>query len=355
MFLYNTTSGPGPASPAWSRRGRCCSSTATRTRIFPMDANERIINRLERLYSLYGAGDRVDAVVSVGGHAYRQDIRQAAYRFINTHLKGDARPVDRQRGRHRQRRGQPRPVPDSAREAAGLSHRRRPARRPAQHDDRRDVRPARRRLLKFRRASSLSGKRGFSSSFAAPAFGISPKEFPQPRSSRTWATTPSGSRRRSTFSSNCAIPRVNLNQESCSSFSGQKTPAKRPTGSRNLIRRTKPSSSASPAASAPRAGPAERPQLRRAFPRPSRPHGGHRPRLDIIAAAKYLAQNASGGDSLPPIHVAGKGASGILAAYAAVLDESIGSVTLLAPPASLMDKDSPQFLSACGPATFPTY
>ena len=67
---------------------------------------------------------------------------------------------------------------------------------------------------------------------------------------------------------------------------------------------------------------------------------------DIIAAAKYLAQNASGGDSLPPIHVAGKGASGILAAYAAVLDESIGSVTLLAPPASLMDKDSPQFLSA---------
>ena len=58
-----------------------------------MDANERIINRLERLYSLYGAGDRVDAVVSVGGHAYRQDIRQAAYRFINAHLKGDARPI----------------------------------------------------------------------------------------------------------------------------------------------------------------------------------------------------------------------------------------------------------------------
>jgi dienelactone hydrolase len=61
--------------------------------IFPMDANERIINRLERLYSLYGAGDRLDCVVSVGGHAYRQDIRQAAYRFINVHLKGDGREV----------------------------------------------------------------------------------------------------------------------------------------------------------------------------------------------------------------------------------------------------------------------
>jgi len=62
--------------------------------IFPMDANERIINRLERLYGLYGAGDMVDSVVSVGGHAYRQDIRQVAYRFINAHLKGDARPIE---------------------------------------------------------------------------------------------------------------------------------------------------------------------------------------------------------------------------------------------------------------------
>jgi fermentation-respiration switch protein FrsA (DUF1100 family) len=61
--------------------------------IFPMDANERIISQLERLYSLYGAGDKVDAVVSVGGHAYRQDIRQAVYRFINAYLKEDSRPV----------------------------------------------------------------------------------------------------------------------------------------------------------------------------------------------------------------------------------------------------------------------
>jgi hypothetical protein len=49
---------------------------------------------LERLYSFYGASDRVDALVSVGGHAYRKDIRQGAFRFINAHLKGDARPVE---------------------------------------------------------------------------------------------------------------------------------------------------------------------------------------------------------------------------------------------------------------------
>jgi hypothetical protein len=58
-----------------------------------MDANERVIAQLERLYSLYGAGDQVDAVVSIGGHAYRTDIRHAAYWFINTRLKGDPRPV----------------------------------------------------------------------------------------------------------------------------------------------------------------------------------------------------------------------------------------------------------------------
>ena len=91
MFLYNTFQWP------WTRIAGLVAPrpmlfvNSDEDPIFPMDANERIINRLERLYSLYGAGDRLDSVVSVGGHAYRQDIRQAAYRFINAHLKGDGR------------------------------------------------------------------------------------------------------------------------------------------------------------------------------------------------------------------------------------------------------------------------
>ncbi len=62
--------------------------------IFPMDANERVINRLERVYSLFGRSDMVDAMVSIGGHAYRKDLRQAIYRFINIHLKNDPRIVE---------------------------------------------------------------------------------------------------------------------------------------------------------------------------------------------------------------------------------------------------------------------
>lgn len=60
---------------------------------FPMGNNERIIARLERLYSLFGASDMVDAVISVGGHGYRTDIRRAVFEFFNRHLKGDARRV----------------------------------------------------------------------------------------------------------------------------------------------------------------------------------------------------------------------------------------------------------------------
>ena len=61
--------------------------------IFPMEANERITATLERVYALHGAGDSFDTQVSRGGHAYRADIRAGAYRFLNTHLKDDPRPV----------------------------------------------------------------------------------------------------------------------------------------------------------------------------------------------------------------------------------------------------------------------
>ena len=60
---------------------------------FPMPGNERIIARLERLYSLFGAGDQVDSVISVGGHGYRTDVRRSVFEFLNRHLKGDAHAV----------------------------------------------------------------------------------------------------------------------------------------------------------------------------------------------------------------------------------------------------------------------
>jgi dienelactone hydrolase len=93
MFLHNSYAWP------WTRIATLIAPrpllfvNSDADAIFPMDANERISNRLERLYSLSGAGDQVDAVVSIGGHAYRKDIRQAAFRFLNTHLKHDPREI----------------------------------------------------------------------------------------------------------------------------------------------------------------------------------------------------------------------------------------------------------------------
>jgi hypothetical protein len=58
-----------------------------------MPTNERVGLRLERLYSLFGAGDQVDSVISMGGHGYRTDVRRAVFEFFNRHLKGDSRRV----------------------------------------------------------------------------------------------------------------------------------------------------------------------------------------------------------------------------------------------------------------------
>jgi dienelactone hydrolase len=93
MFLYNTFRWPWTRIAALIAPRPMLFTNSDQDGIFPMDANRRVINGLERIYSLYGAGDFVDSFVSIGGHAYRQDIRQAAYRFINTYLRNDPRIV----------------------------------------------------------------------------------------------------------------------------------------------------------------------------------------------------------------------------------------------------------------------
>ncbi len=93
MFLYNN------ARWNWTViAGLVCPRpllfvNSDKDRIFPMSANERVINRLEGLYARFGAGDRVDAVVSVGGHAYRTDLRRAIFEFFNRCLRNDCRPI----------------------------------------------------------------------------------------------------------------------------------------------------------------------------------------------------------------------------------------------------------------------
>jgi dienelactone hydrolase len=60
--------------------------------IFPMPGNQRIRDRMEHLYGLYGkaGGDgNFDICVVPGGHSDSYELRLMAYRFMNRHLKGD--------------------------------------------------------------------------------------------------------------------------------------------------------------------------------------------------------------------------------------------------------------------------
>jgi dienelactone hydrolase len=93
MFMYNTFGWHWTQIAALIAPRPLLFANSDKDPIFPMDANRRVINHLEDFYAIFGAGDRVDALVSLGGHAYRKDIRQAAFRFINTCLKADPREV----------------------------------------------------------------------------------------------------------------------------------------------------------------------------------------------------------------------------------------------------------------------
>lgn len=93
MFFYNTFQWPWTRIASLIAPRPMLFTNSDADPIFPMDANDRVIHRLERVYSLYGRSDFVDAMVSIGGHAYRKDIRQAVYRFINTHFKNDPHVV----------------------------------------------------------------------------------------------------------------------------------------------------------------------------------------------------------------------------------------------------------------------
>ncbi len=61
--------------------------------IFPMDGNRRIIARLRQCYQMLGKPENVDEYISHGGHEDRPDLRVAAFRFMNKHLKGDTGEV----------------------------------------------------------------------------------------------------------------------------------------------------------------------------------------------------------------------------------------------------------------------
>jgi len=345
MFLYNTFQWPWTRIAALITPRALLFVNSDQDSIFPMDANQRVINRLERVYSLYGASDFVDSVVSIGGHAYRQDIRQAAYRFINMHLKNDARVLK-----------------DSEMDLVTGSG----------NNQRHPIEPEKLRV--FPKDSDIPTDE-LNTTIDRHFVPITKVEVPEEGRYETWKATILAELRRVTFRYfPKRIPSAGLLEEiepddaRLESEPGIEVQLQHAMGF-NSVRDTKrilmivrnPDSNKSVPNWA-----------RRVFERGDRVYlcalrGVGRTRWtlknppnyvershvllgrtvdtgrvwDIIAAARYL----HGKYNNIPVYVLGEGAAGVLAAYAALWEPEIAGVILNKPPLSHMDVESPQFLN----------
>jgi len=95
MFLINTFQWPWTSIAALVAPRPLLFENSGHDTIFPMNSNDRIRARLERLYGFYtNRTDRLfDIGVTPGGHDDKPELRLMAYRWINHHLKGDDGPV----------------------------------------------------------------------------------------------------------------------------------------------------------------------------------------------------------------------------------------------------------------------
>lgn len=91
MFLYNTYRWEWATIAALVAPRAMLFENSGHDTIFPMPANERIRERLARIYEWYEKkpGDLFDIGITPGGHSDNVELRLMAYRWINKHLKGD--------------------------------------------------------------------------------------------------------------------------------------------------------------------------------------------------------------------------------------------------------------------------
>jgi dienelactone hydrolase len=351
MFLYNTFRWPWTRIAGLVAPRPMLFANSDLDPIFPMDANERITNRLERLYSQYAASDRFDTLVSVGGHAYRKDIRQGAYRFINAHLKGDAREINdseidivsegRDVGTY--------PIPPQKLRVFPAD-----ADLPSdQLNTKIDESFVAMAITKTPEAGKFDEwKKPLVAELKRVSFGYFPETIPA-------AKRLSGSDSKS----------ERLESEPAIEFRlryAEDGPARGEAKSVLLVVLGEEDAGSTPQW----VKTVAKPDLAIVYCEPrgigetrwtkkNPPNFVERSHVllgrtvdagrvwDVIAAAKYLDATSEGRPSgeRPSVQIAGEGASGVIGAYAAVLAPEISGVTLVSPPTSHMDAGAPQFLN----------
>jgi cephalosporin-C deacetylase-like acetyl esterase len=93
MFLVNTYQWEWTTIAALIAPRPLLFANSDNDKIFPMDGNRRVIERLRQVYKMYDKPDLVDDYVSKGGHDYRPDLRVAVFKWINNHLKNETGEV----------------------------------------------------------------------------------------------------------------------------------------------------------------------------------------------------------------------------------------------------------------------
>jgi dienelactone hydrolase len=93
MFFINTYQWEWTTALALHAPKPLLFANSDNDKIFPMDGNRRIIERMRKCYDMLGKKENVEEYVSKGGHDYRPDLRVAIFQFINKHLKQDTGPV----------------------------------------------------------------------------------------------------------------------------------------------------------------------------------------------------------------------------------------------------------------------
>jgi dienelactone hydrolase len=93
MFLVNTHQWDWTMIAALVAPRPLLFANSDADRIFPMDGNRRVIAKLRQLYRMYDKPDLVDEYISKGDHEDREDLRVAAFKWMNRHLKNDTTPV----------------------------------------------------------------------------------------------------------------------------------------------------------------------------------------------------------------------------------------------------------------------
>jgi dienelactone hydrolase len=349
MFLYNTFQWPWTRIAGLIAPRPLLFTNSDKDDIFPMDANERVINRLERLYSLYGAGDRVAAMVSVGGHAYRKDIRQAAYRFINSHLKGDAREVMDSEADLVSEGNKPGAYPIPPEKLRVF---------PTDGDlpkDQLNTTIDERFVPLAKVASPEAGrfdewKRPLLAELRRVSFGYLPADVPAARKLRDVdaATEQLQSEEGIEFRLRFASPKAGQGTKSVALIVLNEGETGLPEGIDLAIAADQVAVFCEPRGIGSTKWTRKNPPnyVERSHALLGRTVDTGRV-WDVIAAARYLStsERLGGNKDKLPVHVIGSGATGLIAAYAAVLDDPIAGVTLVSPPASHMSNLAPQFLN----------